>query len=645
MIWLRAGSVLSEIEARKPSRAVPLIAACVAAVGTLLSAQVFRSGITAVVLDVIVTDDKGRSVDDLTKADFEVVEDGQAREVISATFVSLPIKRVQATYAPREVWTNAVAGEHRLFTIVIDDLNVSPGDALRARDIIRRFITSLPEGDLSAIVYSGHQAGAQEFTADKRRLLAALDHLTGGRPGSHNEFGVDEASRDVGFQNRGNAHRLLATLQHVTDWLAGTEERRKAILLVTAGTLGPPGPDPLTASEFADELRLLTTAAMRANVAIYPVGITGLSAPDDRRSGTTSPMLRSLADATGGVVTINTNDFSRNFETMVRDSSFYYLVGYTPADSEPTKKASLHRVVVRTRRAGMVVRTRQLYETGRPTSRIEAVGVARVLGAVLPGGRLPIELQAATFANAKAEGRLVAVVEVYGDRIVFEQRGTRQTGSLTYQIVASDVSGKIIARDSRRLDFDLSPDRREQMGASRVRFFSTLDVKPGPYRLRAGVVDGKGQNYGVVVGDLDVPTYGKTRLVLSDILLATTSTRSIPTLREHAAMFESRLPSPPTTQRMFDRDGTGELYAEAYVSQGTQDSAIVTALIVDGAGRVVMEDRRTISEQSRGLTGGLGYAIRIPVPLHRLPRGDYAVQLTARASGGETTRRLLFEIR
>jgi hypothetical protein len=107
-------------------------------------------------------------------------------------------------------------------------------------------------------------------------------------------------------------------------------------------------------------------------------------------------------------------------------------------------------------------------------------------------------------------------------------------------------------------------DRRAQIGASRIRFVSSLNLKPGTYRIRAGVIDDKLHNYGVVAGDLDVPDYAKSRLALSGILLASRSSAHVPTLQDPAALLESRLPSPPTTQRAFDRDGGVELYAEAY---------------------------------------------------------------------------------
>jgi hypothetical protein len=236
-------------------------------------------------------------------------------------------------------------------------------------------------------------------------------------------------------------------------------------------------------------------------------------------------------------------------------------------------------------------------------------------------------------------------LEISGKDVAFEQRGARQTATLIVQVVATDVAGRVLARDSRKLDFRVSVDRREQIGASRTRSVSSLDLKPGTYRIRAGVIDDQAHHFGVVAGDLDVPDYAKSRLALSGILLASRSTAHVPTLRDNAALFETRLPSPPTTQRAFDSDGGAELYAEAY-GPLPGEPVDATVSILDSAGRLLSEEPRRIASQSRGLAGRLCYPIRAPLRLDRLQRGYYVVQLTTRASGAaEATRRLAFEIR
>src|SRR6186713_786356 len=51
----------------------------------------FREGVQLVEVDVIVTDRKGNPVRDLTKDDFEILEDGRTQSVRTFSLVDLPI--------------------------------------------------------------------------------------------------------------------------------------------------------------------------------------------------------------------------------------------------------------------------------------------------------------------------------------------------------------------------------------------------------------------------------------------------------------------------------------------------------------------------------------------------------------------------
>src|SRR5262249_15587147 len=52
----------------------------------------FRSGIKLIDLDVYVTDQDGHFVKDLTKDDFEIVEDGKPQDLQAFTFIDLPFE-------------------------------------------------------------------------------------------------------------------------------------------------------------------------------------------------------------------------------------------------------------------------------------------------------------------------------------------------------------------------------------------------------------------------------------------------------------------------------------------------------------------------------------------------------------------------
>ena len=93
-------------------------------------------------------------------------------------------------------------------------------------------------------------------------------------------------------------------------------------------------------SDLYSQLRDVFTAANRNNTAIYsldPRGLTpfefgideAVGPNQDRRSlRMTQDTLRSIADETDGRAIVNRNDLAPGLAQIVRDSSYYYLLGY-----------------------------------------------------------------------------------------------------------------------------------------------------------------------------------------------------------------------------------------------------------------------------------------------------------------------------
>jgi len=83
--------------------------------------------------------------------------------------------------------------------------------------------------------------------------------------------------------------------------------------------------------------------------------MTLLSGPDSL-SGAQG--LRTLANATGGVSSINTNNFSAGLAKILARSQGYYLLGYSPSEKFDAK---FHKISVKVRREGAHVYSRDGY--------------------------------------------------------------------------------------------------------------------------------------------------------------------------------------------------------------------------------------------------------------------------------------------
>jgi len=165
--------------------------------------------------------------------------------------------------------------------------------------------------------------------------------------------------------------------------MLATVEQKKSVLYFSGGMSRSGGDNQV-------ELRAATSAAVRANVALYPVDTRGLQAmvpggdasrPSARGVGAFSgrgvsqqfdrlfasqETLQTLASDTGGRAFTDTNDFGDAFTQVQRDSSIYYLLGYNSTNT--VKDGRFRRISVRVKKPGLRVEHRAGYYAERDFS-------------------------------------------------------------------------------------------------------------------------------------------------------------------------------------------------------------------------------------------------------------------------------------
>lgn len=157
-----------------------LLVAALILVFTTAYAQRFGEAVQVTIIEVPVTvvDRSGNPVRGLTKADFELFDDGKKVpidyfEVVDMTTVSKEDDEDEAAPPP------AVAT--RNFLLLFDLANSSPGTIERASQAAREFVdTQIGERDQAAVAVFTNQAGAKmvtNFTRDRKLLANAIDTL------------------------------------------------------------------------------------------------------------------------------------------------------------------------------------------------------------------------------------------------------------------------------------------------------------------------------------------------------------------------------------------------------------------------------------------------------------------------------------
>ena len=631
--------------------AVALIA--VAASGAALLAQqpTFRSDIDSVQLDVRVIDEDGRFVSDLTRGDLEVFEDGQPQTVSTFATVDIPIagNAGRRSAVPSDVVTNAGANQGRLFVLVLDDLNTHPLRAVTVRQLAQYFIDhNLEDADRLAIVTTGgSRSVSHEFTANRERLHAVVDRFA-----AHSLQPVDAYDYKQVFLD---AQSTLRSLRAVAAWLGAQTGRRKAIVFISEGvkfditneTLNPTGVMNPDATTMVNEMRDLATAAARANVSIYPVDARGLPtapaptikpipmlADEDRFSSgwvQAEQSLHELAEATGGVALVHSNDFAQAFDRIVEEASSYYLVGYTSSNTR--RDGRFRRIEVRTTRPGLKVRTRTGYaaQNERQAGRAPASGVIEMLQSPLAVSGLTLNVAAVPFRGTGSKAAVGVVVHASGSDMQVAETAGRFNGSIDVAIAAAGADGKVKDSERGTLRLRLKPETRELVAEHGIRLLSQLELSPGTYQLRIAAVDNQGTTRGSVQYDLDVPDFTKGALSMSGIVVMSGAARA-PVIGELRG-WEQRAPSPPVTMREFSSEDDLMAAAEIYTIGAKPGQRLDVRTTVENENGTVFfshEETRSIEATNERSTTH-SHIAPIYVPL--IPPGRYRLKVRAEWSG------------
>ena len=644
----------------------------------------FRVQVDYVEVDVVVTDRQGNLVRDLKKEDFQVFEDGKPQSINTFTFVDIPIERADrplfaASPLEPDVKTNERPFDGRVYVMVVDDLHTRFGRTQRVKAAGKQFIERrLGANDLMAIVHTAGPTDAnQEFTSNKRLLLASLDRTQGRKLDSATANKTTEYFRTRDLRQQGdplndpedaerafNARNTLQTLKNVAEWFSSVHGRRKTILLLSEGIdydihdlIPQSGSSHRDASLILDETRDAIAAAARANVSIYgidPRGLTDLgdesieigSFPDDTSLGIgpgslqnelrlAQDSLRVLSEETGGFAVVNRNDFSTAFDRIVQDNSSYYVLAYYPPDPRPGRD---HKIEVRTTRPGVTIRARKGYMTPKKaapekvnTKDIRTPEVRGALDSPLPVSGLTMHVFAAPFKGTAPNASILLGVELRGRDLQLTQNDKIQ---LSY--LAIDATGKVRGGNTDAVTMgNLRPETKSRIESTGLRLLNRFEIPPGRYQLRIAAHDSSGGNVGSVQYDLDVPDFAKTPFSISGVALTSVTASQLPTAHPDEQT-RGVLPGPPAAARSFPQNDEVAVFAEVYDnSGGTPHKVDITTTVTTDEGKVMFKtEEQRDSADLGGKSGGYGYSTRIP--MKDLAPGLYVLNVSAKSRLGNS---------
>ncbi|MBP1604252.1 MAG: VWFA-related Acidobacterial domain protein [Acidobacteria bacterium] len=268
-------------------------------------AGVFRSGAKMVPIYATVTDPQGALVPNLTREDFEILDNNVRQELVVFENQTQPIT-----------------------AIVMLDSSGSMTNSLKLVNAgAEQFIIRLlPQDKAQVGAFNDKVEFSGTFTSDRDELVAALKEL---------DFG--------------NPTRLYDAIDQSLDRLAAVEGRRVIVVLTD-------GDDNSSKVGQGDVL----SRALADEVMIYGIGLES-DYFDGMRRVRTNPdrVVRKLAEETGGGYYLlkATADLNSTFTRIAQELHSQYVLGFSPTVLD----GKVHKLTVNVKRPGMKARARKSY--------------------------------------------------------------------------------------------------------------------------------------------------------------------------------------------------------------------------------------------------------------------------------------------
>jgi VWFA-related protein len=555
---------------------------------TQTNQDVVRINTQLVQVDAVVTDRKGRHVEDLTEDDFELFVDGKKQPLTHFSHISLPTAKREAPTktntprAPESMPTRQIAPEEarRTIAFIVDDLGLTFQSMALVRETLKTFVKEqMQEGDLVAIIRTGNGLGMlEQFTSDKRILYTAIEKLMWNplsrdmTPTFDDTSGTDEMSEAEAeqqaeqqavnnsfeeFRETSFTTGTLGATNFVIRSLRGLPGRKTAILLSDgfringrSGAAGSRNNNDNNTQQILQALQSLVEQANRSSVVIYAMDAKGLQPylPGANVGGRPSASAHSdalqtaqetlegpvfLAQQTGGFAVFNTNDLNIGIAEALYDQQSYYLLGFDPEDEKFDRRH--HSIKLKVKRPGLKVRTRSGFfgvdESERERERREQpkTRAQQIFSALLsPFGARDLSLRMTPyFFNSSKEGPLVrALFHIDCSKLTFKDGPDgRKQANLELAAFVFDEEGDPIDLAARRFAINLDEKQYRQAMAEGLAYRADFQLKkPGAFQFRAALRDAETGRVGSASQFIQAPDLSKNRLALSGLVLTTPKT-------------------------------------------------------------------------------------------------------------------------
>jgi VWFA-related protein len=429
-----------------------------------------------------------------------------------------------------------------------------------------------------------------DFSDDKSKILAKLAayNSTEGQGFENGSTGSSEGAAETSGSytpddtdyNTFSADRKLLALQTVMQAM-GKIPQKKSLIYFSNG-ITQSGVDNQSA------LRAATAAAVRANVAIYPVDVRGLSAfppggqaqaaslhgqsaysgasvlNDLNGNDASQETLYTLAADTGGKAFMDTNDLSGVFSQVQKDTSAYYVLGYTSTNH--LKDGHFRRLKVQLNRPDVKLEYRAGYYADRDYQHMKQTDreeqLEDELAAELPQTDVAVYAGTAYFRADDSHYFLSVSLVVPGSQIPFVQEKDKDRATLDI-IGQVRESGKFPVGELRDT-VKLTVDSAQQVRRKNVQYNTSFVLAPGNYHLKFIVRENQTGRMGSFETDVRIPDLRKTPMRMSSVVLSSQRVPSTQKKKGFQPLVSEQTELVPSVTHVFTQDQKLFLQYEVY---------------------------------------------------------------------------------
>jgi VWFA-related protein len=458
-----------------------------------------------ILLDVVVTDKRGKPVRNLSKNDFTIQEDGDNQAIASFEAPSghAPVTlgenlRSAGGGASAAQPANAMVSS-ALTILVLDELNTLVLDQAYARREIRRYLRAhgprLPEPTALMALEEKRLELLHDYSSDANALEAALQ-----KHPAHLPFRLMTAGGITGSSERlGDALEALREIAGANDQFAG----RKNVIWIGAGF---PSLNYLSAQP-ADRERLFgymrETAALlwKSRLSLYTLDPRGLEVVHENFDGLMDPLtdelvFEQLAPQTGGRIFRELNDLDAQIASSVEDGDSYYSISYYPSHREWNGSFRKIRVVIRS--PELTARTRNGYYAtpeSIPTDQEMDLMLSRAV--INPLSYHSLQVQARASFSGTSQRTAHITVNIDANQLHWE---TRQTGKHRCEITTVTAGfshdGKVAGHAVKELEVAVDEKKYAELRKRGMVMNLIMELPPSAVRMRVVARDSTNGNMG-----------------------------------------------------------------------------------------------------------------------------------------------------